>query len=759
MGEEGAEQCSSIEDLFSRSLPRRGAGESRIVYSRFEEHPDPEPGPSLVEAGLPSFLSEKLEKMGVRRLYRYQWEAYRAIRAGRHVVIVSGTGTGKTEAFILPILSAIDYGRGGVQALLIYPTKALARDQVSRIRMLLPDAPGAYVGVYDGDTPEAERRRMAEHPPPIMVTNPDMMHYGLMHSERFRRLIRTSRYIVLDEAHVYEGVFGSHVKAVIERMMYFLSSEPVFIASGATIGNPEELGALLFGRRPDVIRGPMWRRGSACRILLSAGGLSRWSFTAQVASLLARHGMRVLVFTDSQQMAELVARIARRSHGLGFEVHRAGLMPEDRRSVEEKLRRGVIPGVVATPTLELGINIGVLDAVVMASPPPSYAKYVQRAGRAGRRGLGVVATILGDDPIDAYYERNPREFFDREVEPTVMEPDNEEVLKLHAAAMMLERGWIDTRRIEGRWMPAIRLLISEGLAVQRGARVYPEYRGVRRMIAEHGSLRGAGPMVRIVAGRRVIGFRELPMALYDLHPSAIYLHGGRLYRVEDLDLELRVARVRRIPEEIPFYTRPIYTVDLEDFRGVDERTADSVPVAYGDLKIRVSVEGYVIRSMDSRVPPAQQYFEEPISWSYRTKGILTVYPTLADRLGFERSMSGIHAVEHVVISAARIAAGAGQTDLGGISYPSGHVVIYDSAPGGSGVAKLLYKRLEKAHRIAYEIVSSCTCEDGCPRCVYSPYCGNNNKMLSRRAAVEILRSVLEAGEKPPLGSPSGKPVA
>ncbi|MDK2384678.1 MAG: helicase-related protein, partial [Candidatus Korarchaeota archaeon] len=500
--------------------------------------------------------------------------------------------------------------------------------------------------------------------------------------------------------------------------------------------------------------------GSACHVLLSASGLSRWSFSAAVASALSRRGLRVLVFTDSQQMAELVARIARRSYGVGFEVHRAGLMPEDRRGVEERLRRGVIPGVVATPTLELGIDIGVLDAVVLSSPPPSYAKYVQRAGRAGRRGRGTVITILGDDPIDAYYERHPEEFFEREVEPTVMEPDNEEVLRIHAAAMMMEHGRLDPRVLGERWRRAIGLLEAEGMAVRRGRWVYPDYRLVRRLLAEHGSLRGAGPQISILDERgRVIGSREMPMALYDLHPSAVYLHAGRTYRVAELDLDKRVARLRRLPDDFPFYTRPIYTVELEGFTGLEERVVDGVPASYGDMRIRMSVEGYVLRSIDSRITPIQENFPEPITWSYRTKRIVLAYPTLADRLGYERGMSGLHAVEHVLISAARVVAGAGQTDLGGMSYPSGHVGIDDSTPGGSGVARLLYSKLVEAHRVAFDIVSSCRCEDGCPRCVYSPYCGNNNRMLSRRAAAEILGMVISGKRGAPAGPPSGRPLA
>ncbi len=753
--------CTDIVEALSRRLAAEWRG-TRIVYVRREVHPDPEPGPGLEEAGLHPSVAEALRRRGIERLYRFQWEAYRSIRGGRDTVIVSGTGTGKTEAFLLPILQEVMEEPGpGVKALVVYPTKALARDQLSRINSLIPGMLGLYAAVYDGDTPEQERRRISQHPPQILVTNPDMIHVGLVYSKRFRRLISTARYVVLDEAHVYEGALGSHVKAVLERLEHFLPRRPVYVASGATIGNPEELGELLFGSRPRVVKGPEWRRGEACHVLVSTGGYSRWSLAAYLAYRLNTLGLRVLVFTDSQQMAEVVARIARRSYGLPLEVHRAGLRPEERRRIEEGLRRGEVPGVAATPTLELGIDIGVLDAIVMAAPPPSYTKYLQRAGRAGRRGRpGIIVTLLGDDPIDTYYERRPAEFFERGLTPTLFEPDNEEILRIHAVAMLLERVWVLPDRLPERWRRIFEKLVKEGLARRRGRYIVADRREAYRLFKEHSSIRGAGPQVQIVdeGTGRVIGSRELPLALYDLHPDAVYLHGGRVYRVLSLDPRRLEARVARIADDHPFYTRPLYTVDVAEVSVLEKRVADGIPVAYVDAGLHISVDGYMLYSLGGEKPLEKVLFPEPVTWSYRTRALIAVYPVLRD-LGPLRYMEAIHALEHTVISAARIVAGAGMTDLGGISYPSGHVVIYDSTPGGSGLARLLYRRLEEAHRVAREILAQCSCEDGCPRCVYSPYCGNNNRVLSRTAALRLVETVLrgvaapEAEVEEPLGAP------
>lgn len=713
---------------------QRISGGCRVVHVRREVVGEPEYGPIVDELNIHPMLSRALLDYGIRRLYSFQYEAYLRIMGGSNVVIVSGTATGKTEAFIIPVIDRVL--KEGLRALVIYPTKALARDQLNRFTQFSLLS-GYRAAIFDGDTLEGERRRVVESPPHILITNPDMIHFGLVYSSRFRSILQGVKLIVLDEAHVYEGAFGSHMRMIVERLKILLGSSPQFIASSATIGNPEELGKLLFNEDVHVVYGPPRRRGLAYHVLVSAGGLSRWTITGRLISILSSLGLKVLTFADSQQMAEVIARIARRN-GSNILVHRAGLLREDRVRVEDAIRSGVVDGVVSTPTLELGVDIGSLDAVVMAAPPPSYVKYLQRAGRAGRRGrVGYVFLILSDDPIDAYYERKPSEYYAQELTPIVFEPSNEEVIKSHVLAMAIQYSRVSESLLPSEWRSILKALAADGYLAKHGELYKPTSRAWREFRGR--SLRSAGLEVVIVEGQSIIGRRELPAALHDLHPNAIYLHQGRVYEVLELNPSRGIARVKRLDDDWPYYTRPLYEVNVDDVDIKEQCEVDGVPVAYGEGLITKTVIGYatyyIYGGLDQK-PENIEFLDSPVSWAYSTRIMVSRY---ADYVEPE----AIHALEHTIIHAARPVVGAGISDLGGVSYPSGHIVVYDSTPGGSGLARLLYRRLGEAHRIAYEILSQCRCEDGCPRCVYDPFCGNNNRTLSRKGGLRLIEEVLK----------------
>jgi len=710
---------------------RRFHSNCRIIYSRIENAERFRYGPRISEVDLHRNLAEALSLYGFERFYEHQYEAYKYILDGADTMIVSGTATGKTEAFIIPVIDKVL--KEGIRALIIYPTKALARDQFSRFTKL-GFISGFRTAIFDGDTSESERRRIAEKPPHILITNPDMIHYGLVGSSRFRMALKGVRIIVLDEVHIYEGAFGSHMKYILERLKLTLG-ELQFVASSATIGNPYEFGKMMFGRDVKVVYGPRKRMGVTYHAIISTGGFSRWLVASKLISILSSHGFKTLTFIDSQQMTEVVAKLARRE-GASIYVHRAGLPREERIEVETMLRSGRIDGVVSTPTLELGIDVGVLDAVIMVTPPPSYVKYLQRSGRAGRRGVGYVFMILGDDPIDAYYERRPSEYYEQELTPIVFEPDNEEVAKLHVMGVIAQ-GVRAYRKMPMKWKPILDMLLtSEHVTTDDG---YYRLTEAGWSVLRESGLRGAGPRVSIYdADGCIVGFRELPAALHDLHPHAIYIHQGEVYEVIELDLDRHTARVVRIGYDPSFYTKALYEVYIDRVRVEDKRIVDGIPAIYGEGCITRSIIGYTIHDLyggEMKRPISICYLDEPISWTYKTK--LTIA-----RYGSEVDIEGIHALEHTLIHSARIIVGAGLTDLGGVSYPSGHIVVYDSTPGGSGLAKLLYRNLNKAHRVSYRILSECACDDGCPRCVYDPFCGNGNRLLSRRMALRLLESVL-----------------
>lgn len=731
--EEGLEGLESL----ARDIVSRKSG--KIIAVNREVSGEPEPGPSVADAGLPQDVVEALARRGIDRLYRFQWEALQKIREGKDVVIVAGTGTGKTEAFLLPVIA-----KEG-SALLLYPTKALARDQAKRLSQILGYTRARYA-VLDGDTAPAERRSIYEDPPNIIISNPDFVHMALAMSREFRELMSRIDAVVLDEMHVYQGVFGSHVKWIIYRLLQE-AGDLQLIGSGATIGNPEDIGPKLFNKPyVEVVRGPPRRRGQALHAFVSYGNLSRWSFAAYLIASLVKSGLKVLGFTDSQQMTELVARIAKKEYGVDVGVHRAGLPAEHRRSVERRFSEGSLSAVVATSTLELGIDIGDLDAVVMASLPKSYTSYVQRAGRAGRRGRpGLVLTLMGDDPIEAYYSSRPSEFFGRAPDPAYIEPSNPEVAAVHLAAMLLQRGAIRVSTLPDEFKSVVERLVREGLARRRSDALLVNYRAAANYVQSR-SLRSAGPMVKIVSGAKVIGEREMPMALYDLHPGAVYYHAGRPYISTLLDLNSMRAQVSELPQSVSFYTKPLYNIDILEVDIEDERSYGPVAAAYGRVHVKVSTTGYVVKDEFSGTTISEVTYDVPISWDYWTKGVLLRYP-LMDFDTVEESLSAYHALEHVLISAARPVVGASDTDLSGVSYPTGHIVIYDSHVGGNGASRLAYERLLRVQEIAKSIVSSCTCQDGCPRCVYSPYCGNNNRFLSRHGALRVLEG-LRGAEKP-----------
>lgn len=728
----------------------------RVVHVRVEYPKPPREGPRVEDLGLPESLVSALRSRGITRLYEFQAKAISLIRTGRNVSIVAGTGTGKTEAFLIPILEEVmknPYSTE-VKALIIYPTKALARDQLKRINYYTAFAFGARAAVLDGDTPERERRAIYSMPPHIIITNPDMVHMSLQHSRDFRRMVSTVKYVVFDDAHVYSGVFGAHVAYVIKRLKRFVR-DAVFIAASATLGNPKEFAETLFGETVDVVNAGTTRKGTTLHVLIRPTSRSKISETLKLLELCIKRNLKTLVFVDSHRLAELIKVSADRA-GLRVGIHRAGLRPEERYRVEEALRTGTLEAVISTPTLELGIDIGDLDAVILYSIPPTYSKYVQRIGRVGRRGqVSYVLTILGDDPISSYYERNPREFFERKFEERVLEPENEEIAKVHLLAMARDSPYsLDELNSFEREIAS--WLLSKGyLRIRRGLLVIT--REGARFLSERQSLRGVGKVVRIVTkSGRTIGFRELPMALKELHPGAVYLHGGRPYL--SLYLERGKAVVEPLPPDYPFLTKPLYYSEPDLIKAHAQRIYKGFVLQYISLSIRDSVYGYVVRKYPSMEPIREVLLEKEYAHSFRTKGLLIWTPP-SDTFDEWSNAEAFHAIEHALISAAEIVTGASPTDLGGISFPSGHIYIYDAFPGGSGLSKEIYKRFEEIVWKAFDIIHSCSCRDGCPRCIFSPYCGNNNKLLSRRKAEEILSVSVKVQEPlAPVISRYGKPV-
>ncbi|MEM0056947.1 MAG: DEAD/DEAH box helicase [Candidatus Geothermarchaeota archaeon] len=731
---------TELDQYLKSKYPKFGV---RVIYEKIEESGDPDEGPSVYEIGLPNSLITVLEKRGIRRLYKFQYEAYKRILDGYNVIIVAGTGTGKTEAFFIPLAKKIlEKEASNPQCLLLYPTKALARDQIKRFLEYLTFGK-LSIGIYDGDVSPSIRRKIAASPPSVIVTNPDMLHVGLVYSPYVEGFVKKAEAMVFDELHVYEGVLGAHLHHLVKRIELTKGEKIQFIAASATIGNPREFAENIFEEEFVEVYGSLKRKGTAVHILVSAGYASRLTVLASIAKFLADNDLRFILFVDSQQLAEILASIIERQ-SVEVAVHRAGLSYEVRRNVEQKLREGSLQGVVSTPTLELGIDIGVLDAVLLASSPPSFVKYLQRAGRAGRRKKGYIITVLGDDPIDSYYTKDPAAFFNRELTASFIEPLNEEVSKAHLIAHILRKGRENLRLLPIPWRSVVENLVSEGLIVKSGSYISPIYRLARKYFSEKSSIRSPGELIEVieVSKGELLTTRELPIAILELYPGATYFYSKKPYEVIGLDIENKKAYLRPLEGSISTYSRPLHTVNVIDYVIHEEKVSGlGLEVVYAKVLVEDNVYGYLVKDIYGGEVLYTRKFDEPITYRFATRALLTRFPSL-EEFDLLSSAEAFHAIEHAIISASRIVCGAGLTDLGGISYPSGDIVIYDAVVGGSGISKLLYTKFDKTVKTAFDIIRKCDCDDGCPRCIYDPYCGNNNRILSRKKALYVLSNIV-----------------
>jgi DEAD/DEAH box helicase domain-containing protein len=494
---------------------------SKISYVYNESYGYPDLGSNIKDMNLSEELKKALINYGIIKLYKFQQEAIESILNNNDTIISAGTATGKTEAFLIPILNILN--KSQEKALFIYPTKSLERDQISRISSLSKELRISF-GIIDGDTPAKERAEIYKNTPQILISNPDMIHLGIALSSEFRNALKNLKFIVIDEMHTYKGIFGSHMKWILYRLSKLSKEDVLFIGSGATIGNPEEMGERLFGRKVKVIYGPKRRKGTALHVFIDHGYMSRWTFSSYIISSLIKRGLKVLAFTDSQQMSELISKISRKNYNTKVLVHRAGLSAETRKKVENDIKEGLVKGVVSTPTLELGIDIGDLDAIVMTSLPKSYSSYLQRAGRAGRRGNpGVVITIMGDDPIESFYLNNPEKYFSQEPDPGYIEPGNKEISKLHFISYLLQKGFIKKDDMPEEFLDVLNELLQKGFITEVHNIYHPNWKESRNFVL-NSSIRSIGPIVKIYYKNKNIGYREMPQAMYELHPNAVYYH-------------------------------------------------------------------------------------------------------------------------------------------------------------------------------------------------------------------------------------------
>jgi len=703
-------------------------------------------------------------------LWAHQAEAIDLARSGRSVVVATGTASGKSLCYQLPIAEAVAAPVRPGTALVLFPTKALAHDQLRALTAL--DLPGVVAGAYDGDAGPEERTWIRKSAT-VVLTNPEMLHAGILpHHERWATFLGRLRYVVIDELHAFRGIFGSHVAQVVRRLRRLAAhhgAHPTFISCSATIGEPDRLAGALTGVPVTAVtddgspRGPrtiaLWQPPLLDEATGARGSAHREA--AAVAAGLIDQARTTLTFTRSRRQAELVAADVRRRlpRPLARRVraYRGGYLAEERRDIEDELFRGRLTGIVATSALELGIDVGGLDAVVLDGFPGTIASFWQQAGRAGRSGREAAAVLVaGADQLDQWLVRHPTELLTRRPEPAVVNPANPFVLDPHlrCAAHELPLTHADQRWWPGALDDGVRRLVQDDELVvrQRGRRQEPMAVWNGAGWPTHGvGLRNAGGApIRIVTavGERQIGDVDRARAPEQVHTGASYLHQGEQWRVVSLDLEQGRALVE--PDDGLTYTVARRDTTTRLLGADHERAVGAATVHLGTVEVEGRVIGYQRKESGTGRLVANEVLELPPSTLVTRAVWYVLPPSLVEVAGLDRAQlpAALHAIEHAAIGMLPLFAICDRWDVGGVSIarhadtglPT--IVIYDAMPGGAGVAELGYEAADDHLQATLETIEACGCVDGCPSCVQSPKCGNGNDHLDKAAAGALLRVLL-----------------
>ncbi len=724
-------------------------------------------------------LVERLAAIGIERPWTHQVIAAEHARAGRSVVLSTGTASGKSLAYLLPALTAVLSGAGGPATacptvLYLSPTKALAADQLAAVGRLGLAGAGVRPACFDGDTPWAERDWIRSHAN-YLLTNPDMLHRTLLPGHaRWARFLRSLSVVVIDECHTYRGVFGSHVAQVLRRLRRICArygASPVFVLTSATVSDPAVSAGRLTGLPVTAVTEDASPRGEAAFVLWEppltnytgeAGAPVRRTALAETADLLTDlvlNDAQAVAFVRSRRGAEVVALLARDAlaevdPALAGSVasYRGGYLPEERRALETRLRAGLLRGLAATNALELGIDIAGLDAVVLAGYPGTRASVWQQAGRAGRTGQGALAVLVArDDPLDTYLVHHPEALFGRPVEATVLDPDNPYVLAPHLCAAASESPL--TEADLDLFGPTAELVLPalehRGLLRRRPAGWFWTRRDPAAALAD---IRGCGgPAVRMCEAEtgRLLGTVDAAASHTQAHTGAVYLHQGRQYLVRSLDLQESVALVE--PAETDYSTSAREVTDIA-ITSADQsrRWGAAVEVCFGTVEVTNQVVSYLRK----RLATGEVIDETPLALParhLRTRAIWwTVTPDAVAEAGVEIAdlPGAAHAAEHASIGLLPLFATCDRWDIGGVStalHPDTMlptVFVYDGHPGGAGFAERGFAAAEQWLRATREAIASCECAAGCPSCVQSPKCGNGNNPLDKAGAVALLDRVL-----------------
>ena len=707
----------------------------------------------------PRALEDGLKEMGIELLYQHQVSATDAVRKGDNVIVSTPTASGKSLIYNLPVFEQIMRAPDST-ALYLFPLKALAQDQLRTLQelsSLLPEDLRPHAAIYDGDTSAYQRKKLRDRPPNILITNPDMLHLSMLgyHSiwgNFFARLT----HVILDEVHTYRGIFGSHMAWVLrrlKRLCAYYGSTPQFILSSATVANPDELARDLLGEVATVIS-----KSGAPRAKRHFIFINPLDSAATAASLLIeaslKRGLRTIVYTQSRKLTELVSIWTQ--HRLGpladkLTSYRAGYLPEERREIETRLSEGSLLGVIATSALELGIDIGDLDICILVGYPGTVMTTWQRGGRVGRKKNESLIILVGlEDSLDQHFMRNPKDFFDREVESTVLNPRNKTIVKRHLICAAAEQP-IKTDELliqDPGVLEVVEELVAEASLLLTADGKY--WVGARKYPHREVDLRGTGQtfVIRNNTDNSALGEIDYMRCFKECHPGAVYLHRGKTWLVTNLDLETH--EVTGVRKNVNYFTKTMGNKTTEILKTYQTKELENFRVSFGYIRVTDTVTGFHRRLVAGQKLISTEALDLP-PLIFETEGLWIEIPeAIQKRIEREQYhfMGGIHALEHGAISIFPLLVLCDRNDVGGIAHPfheqlsQAAVFIYDGYPGGVGLARKAFEKIDELLHLTQKTIGDCSCELGCPSCVHSPKCGSGNRPLDKQSALEILGDLL-----------------
>jgi len=713
------------------------------------------PLPDSLSEGTKSFLAGK----GITKLYSHQVEALKIIAEGKNAAIVTPTASGKTMIYNIPVIER-RLKETGAKALYLYPLKALAQDQFKTIlefgEALFPKGTN-LAAIYDGDTSAYRRLKIRQNCPSIVVTNPDMLHLGILpYHSAWAALFKNLKYVVIDEVHSYRGVFGSHVAHIIRRLRRvceYYGSNPQFITSSATIANPGKFIKELTGLEFAVVT-ESGAPQSGKYFCLWNPLESPYTEAAHLMRECLNSGLKTIVFTKARKVTELIYQWITQlapKYSKKIAAYRAGYLPEERRQIEQKLFSEELLGVISTSALEVGIDIGGLDACIMVGYPGSMMSTWQRSGRVGRIDSALVILITLQDAIDQFFALHPENFFTKETEAAIVDVNNSIISEAHFACAAFELP-LDQLKDAKFYATGIQAAL-EALAAKNRLQKSVEglYFSCQRHPERFVGIRSIGDSFMIIDSDKssIIGEIDYPRVLSECFPSAIYLHSGLQYEVRELDLLNKKVKAAEIDAD--YYTQPRSTEEVEILEIFKHKSYGKITVKYGRVRVTEQVTGYVRKKMYNQVIFDEHELTLP-AHIFETTAIWFEIPnTLKETIrdsDIGDFKGGIHAAEHALISIFPLFALCDRLDLGGVSYDfytqfnSPGIFIYDAHSGGVGLSEKAYEIIHELVPATLKMILSCPCDDGCPSCIQSNKCGNGNKPLDKTAAEHILKAFL-----------------